>query len=62
MSKIAEVKFKVAINEDATDDEIRDWLEFELNYCPDMPCGNPLENEPVVLMNSSLELKIEEVD
>jgi len=62
MPKIAEVTFRVAINEDATKRDIVDWIEFELNYHPVMPCGNPLDGKSIQPMSSSLTVKVWEAE
>lgn len=59
MAKIVDVKFLVAVNEDATDEEIREWIRFELCDRGDMSMDNKLCNEPMRPMHGSVEIRIE---
>ena len=45
-----EVRIKLALPADATDADIEEWLQFELNYHCEMKTTNPLQAHEVEAM------------
>lgn len=41
------VRFEIEIQEEATPEQVREWLEYQLGYRGGMSATNPLEGEEI---------------
>lgn len=57
---VAKVSFRVCIPQDATPEQIREWLRYELNDTGLMRGGNPLAGKAIEPIFGSFDFEIEE--
>ncbi len=51
------VSFTASVPDDATDEQVQEWLEFELNARGCMPVENPLSSNPIEADSFSVEFE-----
>lgn len=56
---LAEVKFTVIIPAASSEQEARDWIEFQLGYSNRLPADNPLFHYGLVLVEPFPKVEIE---
>jgi len=61
MSKIVCIQFEAAINKNATDEQIKEWVRFNIADKGEIDMTNPLWNEALRPMPGSVEIDIQEV-
>ncbi|MGL5536747.1 hypothetical protein [Aeromonas sp. Y311-2] len=51
------VSFTTSVPDDATDEQVQEWLEFELNASGGMSGENPLSSNPIEADSFSVEFE-----
>lgn len=60
MPKLADVRFKLVVNQDATREQVSQWIKYALKVIETLPRSNPLFGKDILPMPGSLEMIIVE--